>query len=126
MGEALFKQHYGEAKSIASAGVGALVGYPADPMALEVASEHGLDMEQHRARQLDMSIVQQSELILVYEQGQKQWIEKQFPIARGRVFMMSRWEDDLDVPDPYRRPKEAFEMAYQQSKVCVDSWVSKI
>jgi len=35
-----------------SAGLGALVGEPADPMSVQIAAEHGLDISAHRAQQV--------------------------------------------------------------------------
>ena len=41
--EALLRQQFPD-KTISSAGLGALVGYPADPLSIEVSAEQGVDL----------------------------------------------------------------------------------
>ncbi len=96
--------------AIASAGIGALVGRPADPIAQELMAERGLDISAHRARQLTPDLIRSHELILVMEADQQREVEAILPSARGRVHRIGRW-GDFDVPDPYRRDRDAFERA---------------
>lgn len=55
MAEGLLKRALPEA-NVASAGLGALVGQPADPYAVALMSGLGLDISGHRARQLSHGI----------------------------------------------------------------------
>src|SRR3546814_6464092 len=48
---------------ICSAGTGALVGFPADPMAIEVAVDHGLDISAHRAQQATLPLLSAMDLV---------------------------------------------------------------
>jgi len=95
---------------VESAGIGALVGEPADPMAQALMAERGLDLAAHRARQLTLDIAAAHELILVMEAGHQRSIEARFPSVRGRVHRLGRW-GDFDVPDPYRGTRADFERA---------------
>ncbi len=95
---------------VESAGLTALVGHPADATATELLLERGLDISGHRARQLTPEIIRAFELILVMEAWQQRAVEAMLPSARGRVHRIGRW-GDFDVPDPYRRSREAFEDA---------------
>ncbi|MBF5042771.1 low molecular weight phosphotyrosine protein phosphatase [Aggregicoccus sp. 17bor-14] len=92
---------------VESAGVSALVGSPADPLAQELMLERGIDISDHRARQLTAQMAHDFELILVMEGGHQRAVESLAPSARGRVFPLGKW-GRFDVPDPYRRPREAF------------------
>lgn len=111
--------------TVSSAGLGALVGAGADPLAVEVAADQGLDLTAHRARQLAAWMCQQADLILVMEQSQKADLERQCPWVRGKVFRLGAWSA-FDIADPYRRPREAFEAAYAGIAQGVTDWVPRI
>ena len=57
-------------KHISSAGVAALVGHAADEVASGVATDNGLSLAGHSARQLTRALCQQADLILVMKDGQ--------------------------------------------------------
>jgi protein-tyrosine phosphatase len=95
---------------VASAGLGALVGAPADPLAIELMAERGIDLTAHRARQVTATMVKGFELVLVMEKGHIAALEALTPAARGRVQLLGRF-GGFEVLDPYRRPRAAFEEA---------------
>ena len=45
------------------------------------------------------------------------------PEVRGKAFLMGKWQDPLDITDPYRRPASAFEQTYAQLSRCIDDWL---
>jgi protein-tyrosine phosphatase len=95
---------------IASAGLAALVGAPADPFAVDLMRSRGLDIAGHRARQLTLQMISDFELVIVMEAAHQKEIEARFPAARGRVQRLGRF-GNFDVPDPFRRGRQAFEQA---------------
>lgn len=128
MAEGLMRREIERAGSgmhVASAGVGALVGEPADPMARELMAEQGIDIEAHRARQLGADMVRDHDLILVMEEWQRRKVESTFPMARGRVMCLGHWRD-LQVPDPYRQPRSAFEHSMEQIQQGLEDWKDKL
>lgn len=100
----------GVAAVVESAGIAALVGRPADPIAQALMAERALDISGHRAQQLTPDLIRSFELILVMEAAQRHAVEAILPAARGRVHRIGRW-GDFDVPDPYGRERPAFERA---------------
>ena len=122
--EALLKQEFPE-KKIWSAGLGALVGSPADPLTVKVAATHGVDMSAHRAQQLASWMCQAADLILVMEQFQKTEVEQQYPLVRGKVFRLGEL-GKFDIADPYRLPVAAFDTAYKAIAVGVANWAQRI
>lgn len=96
--------------TVSSAGLRALVGAPADPLALELIQKRGLDLSAHRGRQLTREIIHASDLVLVMEDRQKQLVEGLDASVRGRVHRLGRM-GKFDVPDPYRRGQKAFDEA---------------
>lgn len=113
-------------KTIASAGVGALVGKPADKTALLVANEHGVNMENHIAQQLTSELCREYDLILVMEQGHINAVTNIAPEARGKTMLLSQWLDKQDIPDPYRQSKEAFDFAYGLIESSIEAWSKKL
>ncbi len=111
--------------TVESAGLGALVGHPADPSAIELMDELGEDIRAHRARQLHPDMIRDADLVLVMEAGHKRSIEDADPTARGKVHRLGEWQDK-DIADPYRKPREAFEAALEDIEAGVARWIDKI
>lgn len=124
-GEYLFKKLLPN-KIIASAGVGALVGKPADKMATEVALENDVSLEGHLGQQLSSELCREYDLVLVMEQGHIEAVTNIAPEARGKTMLLSQWTDKNDIPDPYRQSKEAFEHAYKLIDKACQAWAKKI
>ena len=127
MAEALLIDGLGKDSKIrvSSAGVGALVGFPAAEHAVELMRERGIDISDHRARQLDTEIIKSTDLILVMESGHKAAIDAIDPTARGKVYRLCEWRD-CDIDDPYQQPKEAFAEALELIGQGVEDWVERI
>lgn len=124
MAEALLKQRYPN-KNIDSAGVGALVGHPADPAALEIMNEQQLDITKHIAKQIDESLAKKADIIFTMSDGQTKWIEERWPFCRGKTFKLGHWKDK-DIADPYKHEKSAFQTAYQDIVDNLEQWSEKI
>jgi protein-tyrosine phosphatase len=110
MAEALLRRRLQQTRPqavVESAGLSALVGKGADPLAIELLAERGVDLSAHRARQLTSGLVRSFDLILVMEYVHLRAVEAMVPEARGRVHRIGRWSD-FDVPDPYRQGRAAF------------------
>lgn len=93
---------------VESAGIAALEGSPADPLAVALMQERCIDLSAHRARQLTPELASAFDLILVMEKRHERAVEQIFPPARGRVHCLGRF-GNFDVPDPYGKPRAAFE-----------------
>lgn len=98
------------ATKVESAGLHALVGHPADPLALDLMRERGLDLSKHRARQVSKDLLRASDLILTMEADQQRETESIDSTLRGRVHRLGK-VGRFDVPDPYVRGRAAFEQA---------------
>lgn len=108
---------------VQSAGIGALVGKPVDATALELLAEQGVNADTHIARQVDDQLLGSSDLILAMEQGHLRHLYKMAPQIRGRAFLLGKWLDDQEVPDPYRQQRPAFEHAFRLIDQATDSWL---
>lgn len=108
---------------VESAGLRALVGRPAEPMAQELMLARGFDLSSHRARQLTTELLRRFELVLVMEAAQRHAVEGLLPGARGRIHPIGRW-GGFDVPDPYRRDRSAYERALELIARGVERYVN--
>lgn len=113
-------------KEIASAGVGALVGKPADSMAAEIAEANGISLGSHVAQQLSSDLCRDYDLILVMEKGHIEAVTKIAPEARGKTMLFGQWIGQKDIPDPYRQSREAFEHAYSLIEDAANAWAKKL
>jgi len=111
--------------SVSSAGLGAVIDHGADEKAIELMLERGIDISTHRARQLSGEMVKKNELILVMEHWQQKEIEGLYPYARGRVHLFGKWSD-MEIEDPYKKSKEAFNMTFVKIDKACDEWCKKL
>ena len=99
----------------ASAGTGDWhVGKGADPRSASTASQHGLDLSPHRARQITgRSISEWDWFVAMDRDNRRNLLDMGAPASR--VLMMRQFEAGevtLDVPDPYYGGEHGFEQAY--------------
>ena len=128
MAEAMLTHKLGQAQSaceVRSAGLGAVVGAPADPAAVRLMAGHGLDITGHRGRQLDAALLDWAELVLTMDSPQSALLLRQYPTARGKVFRLGHWEG-FDVADPYGGPEESFRLALNLISLGVEHWTEKL
>ncbi len=110
---------------INSAGLIALVGRQADPIACQLLYERGVDISDHRACQINREMIRKADLILVMEFNQKIAIEKNEPTSRGKVFLLGEW-GKFDVMDPYQQDITVFERSLAQIEKGIFQWLSKL
>ena len=124
-GEYCLKKALGPGFDVMSAGLGALVDHPAHELSQKIALEHGIDMSAHRARQINLDILKWADLILVMENGHKMDLLHRYPWLEGKVCRYGE-PQRVDVPDPYRRPENAFVLAWNFISKVTPYWVKKI
>jgi len=108
---------------VESAGLAAMAGNPIDALAESVLAEHGIACGHHIARQLDAAQLERAGLVLVMDWRQRAALFALAPWARKKLFLLGRWLGDLEIPDPYGKPREAFERTFQMIEPAVRSWL---
>ncbi|OAJ53137.1 protein tyrosine phosphatase [Paraburkholderia ginsengiterrae] len=116
-----FLEHALPSVLVSSAGTRALVGRHADPLAIQLAQERGMNISQHIARALSEEHVRAADVVLTMTASQRDQILSRFPSARGKVFRLGEHEQ-LDIVDPYRRHRVVFELAFAQIEHCIAQW----
>lgn len=110
---------------INSAGLGALVNYPADKISQALMLERNIDISNHKGKQITNELITQSDLILVMEKNHINNIHHILPLAKGRVYLLGKW-GNFEILDPYKQSRHQFEMALELIEQGVDEWIKKI
>lgn len=113
-------------KTISSAGLVGREGHDMDATARAVAASNNLECGDHSGRKLTAELCRDADLILVMEARQRDEIIERFPEASGKTFLLSHWNGGGDIPDPYRRGREAYGRIYPMMRQAVDAWLTKI
>lgn len=128
VGEALLRQQL-PGKTLASAGLGALVGQGVDATARKLAEADGLDVAEHQARQLTAEMLQDADLVLVMSEGQRRAVGELVPAALGKTMLFGKWLDagqGKEIPDPYKKSREAFEHVHGLLTDAAREWAAKL
>lgn len=121
--EVLMRHAFADKKlKVESAGLAALVGKPIDPYAEAVLQAHGLSGNEHIARQVTPELISRSDLVLAMQKRHLSALHAIAPQARGKTFLLGRWDGDCEVPDPYGKPREAFDEAYALIERLLSAW----
>jgi protein-tyrosine-phosphatase len=95
---------------IASAGVCAPVGYPAAQNTLALLKQRNIDLSQHRSSQITQEMMQNYNLILTMERGQKEALQIAFPKQASKVYLLTEMIGEYwEIADPVGGPFCDFE-----------------
>ena len=83
-------------------------------------------MPEHISTQLTAAKINEADLILVMEQHHINGVLNLAPEARGKVFLLGKWQDNREINDPYRQGKPAFVHAYALIDAAVNAWAQRI
>jgi len=119
-------QQAGRGVEVRSAGVGALVNYPADAPARDRMQARGLDLAEHRARQFTSELARWADLILVMDAQHREAVVDIEPAARGKTFLLGHWIGGKEVPDPYKQPDEVYTQALDLIDQALAAWMKKL
>jgi len=123
MAEALLRQRSPPGLQVTSAGLYACSGAPMDPLAMALLHEHQVLTHEHHARQVTLDMLHEAELILLMEQQHLQHVLQMAPEVRGKTFLIGTWQNQLEIADPFRCPKNIFHNTYTLLSRCVDDWL---
>jgi protein-tyrosine-phosphatase len=128
MAAALFRERLKEARldwqewRVASAGTWAVDGQMASMRSQMVMAQKGLDISQHRSRMVTSEMLQEYDLILTMEEGQKEALQTEFPSIAGRVFLLSEM---MGIREPVEDPFGGSLQDYQEAAIRIDAMLEK-
>lgn len=124
-GERLLKSYH-PTLTVNSAGLGALVGKGADANAVRVAQEHNLSLDGHCAQQISGRMCRDYDLILTMEKRHISAICEMAPEMRGKVMLFGHWVAEREIPDPYRKSRDAFEAVFDLLDLSAQKWANAL
>jgi protein-tyrosine-phosphatase len=108
---------------VASAGLHANPGRPADPRGVAVALEQGLDLSGHRASMLDAALVAAADLLLVMDHVNAAELVSRYPQSAQKVVLLGSFDPvnagDPAIPDPYTGDLDAVRESYRRVSAAV-------
>ncbi|MBN2285478.1 MAG: low molecular weight protein arginine phosphatase [Tissierellales bacterium] len=135
MAEALLKDLIKKGKldsnayEVSSAGVSAIENMAASENAISVLKDRGIDLSQHRARQISASIIKQADLILTMTRGHKNWIINVVPLSIDKVFTIKEYvgnQIQSDVSDPFGRSIDFYKQTADEIYELMEGLIKKI
>ena len=105
--ERLLQRYHPELK-VESAGLGALVGKGADPTAIS------------------RSLCRNYDLILTMEKRHIERLCEMAPEMRGKVMLFGHWDNECEIPDPYRKSRETFAAVYTLLERSARQWAQAL
>ena len=114
--------------TVRSAGLETTPGKPADARVKAVVLELQLSLDEHATTQVHKELLDQSDLILVMEIGQKDRIQALYPRTKGKVVLLGRFDSrgSLEIADPYSGTSEDFLVCFQQVSRCCDILAARL
>ncbi len=108
--------------AVSSAGTNALHGHQAHQNAVESMARIGIDISDHRARQITRDIVRSSDLILVMEAAHERLVKRVMGWGGSKPRMISEFDLKTpvhDIEDPYGAPLEAYQACIRTLRPCI-------
>lgn len=125
--EKLMRENMADQVRVRSAGIWALEGRPASAYALQVMSEHDLDISTHRGRNLTQDDVDEADLILVMTKRHADIIARDLKRSEGKVHLLSEMTGPAyDVLDPYSGSLADYRGTARELKELIESGYRRI
>ena len=106
-----------------SAGLSAMVDYEADATGQAVARGRGIDLSEHKAKQVSRHLIGQSDLILVMDDEHLSRLHRKYPDSRGKSFKLGKLKGDKNIVDPYLKSQSFFELVFNEIDEAVETWL---
>jgi protein-tyrosine-phosphatase len=92
-----------------SAGTWAAAGQEAHPHTLAILGEQGIDLSEHRSREVTAEMIAAADIALTMEGGQAEALRAEFPEAADKVYLLSELGGKgWDLVDPVGGTEEDF------------------
>ena len=105
---------------VSSAGTSTIDGYGASPYSIMICKEKGIDIFDHKTRELSPDIAARSDLILACDRGHKEFVTRRFEGAAEKTFLLSEFatsgEDSSSIEDPVNCSEEVYRDCFDAIK----------
>ena len=107
---------------VGSAGTHALHGHQAHEHAIAEMARLGIDISDHRARQITREIARSADLILVMETAHVAQVKRLLPWGKKKPRLITEFDQQSvmrEIDDPYGQPQNAYAQCIQILKPCI-------
>ncbi len=123
-------RHYANSRSreveVRSASQMGLKGHPAEPNAVKVMAEIGIDISEHRSQAMTPEILNWADYILVMEAQHSREARKRAPEKEDRILLLGTFCGLFEVPDPLGGWKRRFRQSRDQLRTCVENFMDRL
>lgn len=110
--------------AVASAALINMNGKPADPHAVKMLNENGIEEGRHVSTMLTDEMVVSADLIAVMEEEQRRQLCERYPEAEAKIrllksFMKEYQEVDSDIKDPYQLTAYYYRLCFAEISMAV-------
>ncbi|MCB9777477.1 MAG: hypothetical protein H6742_02810 [Alphaproteobacteria bacterium] len=111
---------------VRSGGIMGLMGHPADPLAIKVMAEVGIDISGHRSGGVDEEMIAWADHVLVMEMRHASSLRRRIPASDSKVLMLGNFGGLVEVPDPVGGWRWRFRTSRDQLKKCVQGFMDQL
>jgi len=109
-----------------SAGTLGIVARPADPKAVAVCADMGVDISHHLSQGLDEELVEWAEFVLVMEFHHAQLVREHYPDVGDKLLLLGTFGGMGEIPDPIGGWRFRFRRSRDDIRRCVEGFVDRL
>lgn len=111
---------------VKSGGVLGIIDRPADPLAIRVMKEVGIDISAHRSGGIDSDLAAWADHILVMELGHTMKLRERHPEAADKTLMLGNFGGMMEVQDPIGGWRWKFRRCRDELQRCVTGFMDQL
>lgn len=113
---------------VESAGIAAYPNEKASPLAQQVMEEQGIEMLDHRSKQVQVDLLKESDLILTMTEGHKNAVLSGEPSVWNKIFTLNEYVgmEGKDITDPYGLSKQEYQITSQEISKALVKLIDKL
>jgi len=120
------KQRRKKDVAVSSAALIDMKGKPADPFAIKILAENGIEPSSHLSTLLTDDMVGNADLIVVMEKRHQEELRQRYPEAEGKIrllksFLKGYQAFDTDIKDPYHLTIYHYRLCFAEIATAVDA-----
>ncbi len=112
--------------SVKSASTLGLLDFPADPNAVAVCQELGIDIANHRSQPLTDELAEWADYLLVMEFHHAQHVRDQHPLVGERLLMLGNFGGVVQIDDPIGGWRFRFRRSRDEIRKCVEAFLDRL
>ncbi len=105
---------------VRSGGTMGLIGRPADPLAVRVMGEVGVDLSAHRSAGVDAAVMAWADQVFVMELRHQLFLAEHFPAEAHKALQLGSLGGAMEVPDPVGGWRWRFRRSRDLLRRCVE------